>query len=133
MLGATPQLLASAQPRSTVAQEQYKSLLTGLQAVGQVKGWKVQQIVYVGGTCGSFYVEEVLFIGTQFSNLSTAVDTSAAAACNAWCVCVCFFFGGLASCGCLRPPRFHLCPSSPFGHVRFTSPLHPGFYYTHLR
>jgi hypothetical protein len=30
------------------------------------------------------------------------------------------------------PPRFHLCPSSPFGHVRFTSPLHPGFYYTHL-
>jgi len=28
------------------------------------------------------------------------------------------------------PPRFHLCPSSPFGHVRFTSPLHPGFYYT---
>ena len=36
--------------------------------------------------------EEVLFIGTQFSNLSTAVDTSAAAACNAWCVCVCFFF-----------------------------------------
>jgi hypothetical protein len=25
------------------AQEQYKSLLTGLQAVGQVKGWKVQQ------------------------------------------------------------------------------------------
>ena len=26
--------------------------------------------------------EEVLFIGTQFSNLSTAVDTSAAAACN---------------------------------------------------
>jgi hypothetical protein len=31
--------------------------------------------------------EEVLFIGTQFSNLSTAVDTSAAAACNAWCVC----------------------------------------------
>jgi hypothetical protein len=36
--------------------------------------------------------EEVLFIGTQFSNLSTAVDTSAAAACNAWCVCVFFFF-----------------------------------------
>ena len=30
--------------------------------------------------------EGVLFIGTQFSNLSTAVDTSAAAA---WCV---FFF-----------------------------------------
>ncbi len=29
---------------TAVAQEQYKSLLTGLQAVGQVKGWKVQQI-----------------------------------------------------------------------------------------
>ena len=42
-------------------QEQIKdiiiSLLTGLQAVGQVKGWKVQQIVFVGGTCGSVYVE----------------------------------------------------------------------------
>ena len=33
-----------------VAQEQYTSLLTGLQAVGQVKGWKVQQLVFVGGT-----------------------------------------------------------------------------------
>jgi hypothetical protein len=31
-------------------QEQYKNLLTGLQAVGQVKGWKIQQIVFVGGT-----------------------------------------------------------------------------------
>ena len=40
-----------------VAQKQYKSLLTGLQAVGQVKGWKVQQIVFVGGTCGSLHVE----------------------------------------------------------------------------
>jgi hypothetical protein len=30
---------------TAVAQEQYKSLLTGLQTVGQVKGWKVQQIV----------------------------------------------------------------------------------------
>jgi hypothetical protein len=38
---------------------------------------------------GTLEEEEVLFIGTQFSNLSTAVDTSAAAACNAWCV---FFF-----------------------------------------
>ena len=34
------------------AQEQYKSLLTGLQAV-----WKVQQIVFVGRTCGSIHVE----------------------------------------------------------------------------
>jgi hypothetical protein len=32
-------------------------LLKGLQAVGQVKGWKVQQIVFVGGTCGSIHVE----------------------------------------------------------------------------
>ena len=37
---------------TAVAQEQYTSLLTGLQAVGQVKGWKVQQIVFVGETCG---------------------------------------------------------------------------------
>ena len=42
---------------TAVAQEQYKSLLTGLQAVGQVKGWKIQQIVFVGGTCGSICVE----------------------------------------------------------------------------
>jgi hypothetical protein len=42
---------------TAVAQEQYKSLLTGLQAVGQVKGWKLQQIVFVGGTCGSIHVE----------------------------------------------------------------------------
>ena len=42
---------------TAVAQEQYKSLLTALQAVGQVKGWKVQQIVFVGGTCGSVHVE----------------------------------------------------------------------------
>ena len=42
---------------TAVAQEQYKSLLAGLQAVGQVKGRKVQQIVFVGGTCGSIHVE----------------------------------------------------------------------------
>jgi hypothetical protein len=42
---------------TSVAQEQYTSLLTGLQAVGQVKGWKAQQIVFVGGTCGSVHVE----------------------------------------------------------------------------
>ena len=44
---------------AAVAQEQYTSLplVTGLQAVGQVKGWKVQQIVFVGGTCGSVHVE----------------------------------------------------------------------------
>ena len=42
---------------TAVTQEQYKSLLAGLQAVGQVKGWKVQQVVFVGGTCGSIQVE----------------------------------------------------------------------------
>jgi hypothetical protein len=42
---------------TAVAHEQYASLLTGLQAVGRVKGWKVQQIVFVGGTCGSAHVE----------------------------------------------------------------------------
>ena len=40
-----------------VAQEQYTSLLTGFHAVGQVKGWKVQQLVFVGLTCGSVHVE----------------------------------------------------------------------------
>ncbi len=42
---------------TAVAQEQYKGLLTGFQAVGQVKGWKVQQIAFVGGTCGSIHVD----------------------------------------------------------------------------
>jgi hypothetical protein len=41
---------------TAVAREQYTSLLTGLQAVGQVKGWKVQQLVFVCGTCGSVHV-----------------------------------------------------------------------------
>ena len=41
---------------TAVAQEQYTSLLTGLHAVGRVKGWKVQQLVFVGGTCGSVHV-----------------------------------------------------------------------------
>jgi hypothetical protein len=40
-----------------VAQEQSRSLLTGLQAVGQVKGWTGQQIVFVRGTCGSIHFE----------------------------------------------------------------------------
>ena len=39
---------------TAVAQEQYKSLLAGLQAVGQVKGWKVQQIVFVAGRADPF-------------------------------------------------------------------------------
>ena len=42
---------------TTVAQEQYTSLLTGLQAAGQDKGGKVQQSLFVGGTCGSAHVE----------------------------------------------------------------------------
>jgi len=29
-----------------------------LQTVGQVKGWKVQQIVFVGGTCARRTIEE---------------------------------------------------------------------------
>jgi len=32
-------------------------LLAGLRAVGQVKGWQTQQIVFVGGACGSVHVE----------------------------------------------------------------------------
>jgi hypothetical protein len=32
-------------------------LLTGLQSVGQVNGWKVQEIVFVDGTCRSIHVE----------------------------------------------------------------------------
>jgi hypothetical protein len=32
---------------NSVAQDQYRSLLTGLQAVGQIKGWTEQQIVFV--------------------------------------------------------------------------------------
>ena len=32
-------------------------MLAGLHAVGQIKGWKVQQLVFVGRTCGSVYVE----------------------------------------------------------------------------
>jgi len=42
---------------AAVAQEQYTSLLAGLQAVGRVKGWQAQQIVFVGGACGSVHVE----------------------------------------------------------------------------
>ncbi len=42
---------------AAAAQNQYKSLLAGLQAVGRVNGWQAQQIVFVGGTCGSVHVE----------------------------------------------------------------------------
>ena len=61
----------------TVAQEQYTSLLTGLQAVGQVQGWKVQQLVFAGGTCGSVHVESfkmiVLLLFLQKQSLAFAV------------------------------------------------------------
>lgn len=40
-----------------VARRQYKSLLSGLRVVEQQKGWKVEQLVFVGGTCGSVNVE----------------------------------------------------------------------------
>ena len=36
-----------------VADKQYESLLMGLQAVGEQRGWKIKQIIFVGGTCGS--------------------------------------------------------------------------------
>jgi purine-nucleoside phosphorylase len=54
-------------------------LLTGLQAVGQVKGWKVQQLVFVGGTCGSVHVESVstdvsrVEVAASFQNTSAVV------------------------------------------------------------
>jgi hypothetical protein len=40
-----------------VTQEQYRGLLMGLQAFAEGKWWKVQQIVFVGGACGSIHVE----------------------------------------------------------------------------
>jgi hypothetical protein len=46
-----------AEEATKVAQEQYRSLLEGFRAVGQVKGWQTQPIVFVGGTCGSVHVE----------------------------------------------------------------------------
>ena len=42
---------------TAVAQAQYRSLLAGLLAVGQVKGWQTQQIVFIRGACGSVHVE----------------------------------------------------------------------------
>jgi ribonuclease HI len=46
-----------AEEATKVAQKQYSSLLEGLRAVGQVKGWQTQQLVFVGGACGSVHVE----------------------------------------------------------------------------
>ena len=42
---------------AAAAQDQYKSLLAGLQAVGRVNGWQAQQFVFVGGTCESVHDE----------------------------------------------------------------------------
>ena len=50
---SSPQWMRQPKPRDDVHNE--KQL--GLHAVGQVKGWKVQQLVFVGGTCGSVHVE----------------------------------------------------------------------------
>jgi hypothetical protein len=42
-----------------VPEEQYQERFwrRRLDGIGQVKGWNVQQIVFVGGTCGSIHVE----------------------------------------------------------------------------
>ena len=42
---------------TAVVEAQYRSLLVGLRAFSQVKGWQTQQIVFVGGTCGLVHVE----------------------------------------------------------------------------
>jgi hypothetical protein len=42
---------------AAAAQDQYTSLLAGLQAVGRVNGWQAQQFVFVGGTCESVHDE----------------------------------------------------------------------------
>ena len=46
-----------ASPFPDTQQTEPRSLLEGLRSVGQVKGWQTQQIVFVGGTCGSVHVE----------------------------------------------------------------------------
>ena len=38
---------------AAVAIKQYRSLMSGLKAIGPQQGWKVEQLVFVGGTCGS--------------------------------------------------------------------------------
>ena len=65
---------------TAVAQAQYSSLLEGLRAVGQVKGWQTQQVVFVGGTCGSVHVEsfnknmKALGVEPDSSKVSEAVS-----------------------------------------------------------
>jgi hypothetical protein len=57
-----------------VAQEQYRCLLTGLPAVGQVKSWTVQKIVFVGGTCGSIHIESINTIMKALGVLASKWD-----------------------------------------------------------
>ena len=40
-----------------VARKQYESLMRGLRAIGEQRGWEIDQLVFVGGTCGSVKVE----------------------------------------------------------------------------
>ena len=40
-----------------VARKQYESLMGGLRAIGKQEGWEIDQLVFVGGTCGSVKVE----------------------------------------------------------------------------
>jgi hypothetical protein len=40
-----------------VARKQYESLIGGLRAIGEERGWEIEQLVFVGGTCGSVSVE----------------------------------------------------------------------------
>ena len=35
-----------------VARRQYESLMGGLRAIGEQRGWEIEQLVFVGGTCG---------------------------------------------------------------------------------
>jgi len=40
-----------------VARKQYESLMGGLRAIGEERGWEIEQLVFVGGTCGAVRVE----------------------------------------------------------------------------
>ena len=40
-----------------VARKQYESLIGGLRAIGEERGWEIEQLVFVGGTCGAVRVE----------------------------------------------------------------------------
>ena len=62
MPGPCPQRAAAVRPERIQPRIRNRiflssSLLEGLRAVGQVKGWQTQQIVFVGGTCGSVHVK----------------------------------------------------------------------------